>query len=172
MNRFCIAVVDGSRARFFTLTERSTDLDSSVSALEELEDLINPQAALRDEEVYSTTKPGVRYGSLDRGHHPTSFDDHRTQNRRASEERFAKQVAEHLGMLALRVEAEEVVLAAAPRMMGALRPDVERILRGSGARLREVTKELTVLTPPRIHEQLVEAGALPEPGPRPRIPFR
>lgn len=169
MNRFCIAVVDGSRARFFTLTERPADLETSVTALEELEDLVNPQAALRDEEVYSTTKTGTRFSTFDRGVHTTSFDDHRNQNRRRAEERFAKQVAEHLGVLARRIEAREVVLAAAPRMMGVLRPEMERLLRTSDTTLREVTKELTVLTPPRIHEQLVDSGVLPAPGPRPRI---
>jgi hypothetical protein len=72
MYRTCIAVVDATRARLFTL-ERTSDAEGLHEELSERRDLVNIARHRRASELFSDTRPGtVRTGGLQ-----YAVDDHR-----------------------------------------------------------------------------------------------
>src|SRR5690349_8311670 len=94
MYRACIAVVDASRARLFTL-ERSTDASDVHEEISEQRDLINPARRHRTAELFSDTRPGTnRIGGLQ-----YAFDDHRDAHLDALDAEFSRAIVGELAAL-------------------------------------------------------------------------
>ncbi len=102
-----IAAVDGDRARFFTVGRRSTP-QGEKRTLHELEGLENPAL------------PADARSEDDRHERSHAHSD-------AVEKRFATQVLARLVELMRDKQAERVILAAPPRMLGFLRSDKTRL---------------------------------------------
>lgn len=149
-------IADRTCARFVRVVLRD-DGERRLVRLEELEALVNPEAAMPDRDLFSTTKTGSRYSTRTRGGHVTSFDDHREHHRDANVAKFAKLIAAHTqGLLS---GAGGLVLCAAPRMLGHLR-EAFASTPSETPRL-EVPAHLTGLSLPELTTHLTEVGALP-----------
>jgi protein required for attachment to host cells len=156
MYRACIAVVDASRARLFTL-ERSADGGELLEELVEQRDLANPARRLRPSELFSDTRPGTgRTGGVQ-----YAFDDHRDAHVDRLDAEFARAVVDELAALLRSARAQRLILCASPRMLGALR-DVGRELRRDMLVIDEVPRDLVKLTPTDLRDQLASYGLLPQ----------
>jgi protein required for attachment to host cells len=160
MYRACIAVVDASRARLFTL-ERSTETGDLREELSEQRDLINPARRHRPSELFSDTRPGTSRT----GGRQYAFDDHRDAHIDQLDTEFAREVASELAALIRSAHARRLILCASPHMLGELR-GVGRELRRDMLVIDEVPRDLVKLAPAELRDQLASYGLLP---PRQRL---
>lgn len=155
MSTYCVAVVDGARARFFTLA-------GGRGGLAEVSDLVNPAHQAKDADLYSTTKTGQRFRS---DGHPNSNDDHRTAHDAEGERRFGKQIGERTAAMAKEQDLREVVVVVSPKM----KAPIEEALAGlskEGYGLKFLTKDLTKLDAQELQAHLIKEGLLPAYDPR------
>lgn len=159
MKRACIAIVAGNAARLYAYQQDENDLPR----LEEQKDLVNVQRRAKDEELFTTTKPGNRYQEGGRG----STDDHRDANRAQHDEEFASQVIDEVLELVKSNGFGHVVLVSSPRMLGALRHYEDRLTR-QGISIDEVQRDLTWQSSSQIHDHLAAMNIIE---PRARLTF-
>ena len=158
MTQYCVVVVDGARARFFTLQPAELPELESSPRLVELEDLVNPEAEVPDRELWTEAKTGRNRAP--NGGPAHGYDDHRERHEDELERRFANSVGEHCEALARREKADVIVLAAQKRMLGFLRQTV--VPRLKGMEVKEYTKDLSKLGPQEIHDHLAREALVPE----------
>jgi protein required for attachment to host cells len=162
----CLVAADAGRARVLVLEVGSAH--PGPDALVEVANLVNPARRARDAAVFSDNRPGLRReGGPASGH---AVDDRRDSHRQEQDKRFAEQVAEEAAQVWRRYPACQIVVAAAPRMLGALRPALARRAGpNSPFDIRELDRDLTMLAPAALHDALADAEVLP---PRERLPAR
>ena len=158
----CIIVADGARARFIVVEEAGDPQFESGPRLVEHRALVNPEAEIRSEDLFSDVRSGRGHAAPDRPAY--GLDDHRLQHRAANKRRFAKLVAEALVEIAGQRQLERIILVAEPRMLGMLRAelDVHRLRHLERAELAE---DLSWHSVEHIQEVLVRHGLLPPPHP-------
>jgi protein required for attachment to host cells len=164
----CVVVLDATRARFLVLKPTNTPDTESGPNLVEVKDLINPESDERGRDLWSDTKTGVmREGGKGEAH---SYDDHRDAHEDEFERRFAKRVVEETKLFVGAQKVKTLVIAAAKKMMGFLRPYLERELKKS-VTIHEVTEDLTKFNVIELQQHLAKHGSLPRRNP-PRLPPR
>jgi protein required for attachment to host cells len=157
MYRTCIAVVDASRARLFTLN-RTSDVEGVHEELLERSDLVNLARRQRPSELFSDSRPGTnRTGGL---HY--AFDDRRQAHIRELDADFSQRIIAELLELIRCEHTQRLILCASPRMLGELR-DAGRDLRRGTLVIEEIPRDLVKLTPPQLRDQLESYGLLPAP---------
>jgi protein required for attachment to host cells len=87
-----------------------------------------------------------------------AVDDRRDAKTDEGDRDFAAYVATELKASVSDLEADELVVAASPRMLGWLR---EQNLASSAANVRELDKNLSSLSPAELRDRLVKDGILP-----------
>jgi protein required for attachment to host cells len=152
----CILVADGARARFFTLEGHAAEPPGPN--LVEQNDLANPEHKLHGRDKYSTTRTGSNLNPQNGPAH--GYDDHREQEQRENERRFAHTVAGQAIDLARHTHARHLVVVAEKRMLGLLREALE-LPPHSGIELAELAKDLTRLAPTELQSHLAESGLVP-----------
>jgi protein required for attachment to host cells len=157
MYRACIAIIDATRARFFTY-DREVGADGNRDDLFERTDLVNPARRLRPSELFSDSRPG----SSRTGHLQYAFDDHRDYHIAQLDAGFARTAMAALRELLDERVPNRVILCASPRMLGHLRIAAEGIL-PPGLVIEELARDLSKLSAARIREQLTAAHLLPPP---------
>lgn len=163
MNRYCVVVANGARARVFALVTE-TRAEGDARYLAERSDVVNPEQEVRQNELFSNLQ----------GSHPSpktgarhEYDDHRDQHQDEIERRYVREVAGRVSELVVRDGMGHVVVAAPPRALGFFRSELESKL--GSAKLATLDKDLSKLDATKIHDHLAEAGLLPKPlRPRPR----
>lgn len=155
---YCIVVADGFRARFFTLEQPGIPELQGGPDLTEQRDLVNPEKGQRSRELFSNLKSGRNQAPGNGPGH--GYDDHRGRHEDEIERRFARRLADEITTFAQERRVEQLVLVADPRMLGFLRSEIGSTL-PSGIRVDELTRDLSSLTPPRIHERLANEGLVP-----------
>lgn len=157
MNRFIVAVIDGTKARLLTLEPvQAPEYESGPNLVEQCE-LLNPARAAATQELWATTKGGRNRSRVSRGH---SYSTERNTQLVEFERRFAQSIAEQLNLLVRSHDVHGLVLAAEPQILGLMR----ECLSGPAARLastRELAKDLCHLKPHDLHEYLAQKGMLP-----------
>lgn len=157
-NTYCVLVADGTRARFFALDSGARNPGESGPDLVEYEDRVNPEHELQGHDKYSTTRTGV---NLNPGKGPAhGYDDHRDQEEREHERRFAREIARHAIEFAQAEEAGHLVVAADKRMLGLLREALD-VPPHARFELRELAKDLTRFPAVDVHRHLSDAGLVP-----------
>ena len=152
----CIACVDASRARLFAL-ESAPRASGDVSRLVEFQDLVQPGRRARPSEAMSETRPGIRQSSAHGGPgHGT--DDHRDGKQDHSDRKFAGAVVKAIARAIDDLGADQLVLAASPRMLGWLREFGSDGLAGTR---RTLDKNLAALSASELRDHLVAAELLP-----------
>jgi protein required for attachment to host cells len=156
-----IIAADGARARCIT-AEVVDDLDREGNPrLEEHENVVNPLAKVPAREAFTDRQSRKPSGAGPAGAGPTT-DDHRDRHEAEDERRFAREVVAAAQRLATEQRVTRLVLAAAPRLLGVLRAQVEPI-RGGSVDLIELPLDLSSASLPQIRDALVRRGLLPEP---------
>ena len=154
MFRACIAVVDASRARLFTL-ERTNEVEGLKEQISEARDLVNPARRLRPGDLFSDSQPaGGRTGPITYG-----VDDHREAHIGEIDAEFARAITAEVARLLSSTGAQRLILCASPKMLGALRAAGR--LTQEGLRIDEVSRDLVKLTAAQLREQLASYGLLP-----------
>jgi protein required for attachment to host cells len=146
MQRTCIAVVDATRARLFTL-DRMSDAEGLREELLEQRDLVNPARRRRPSELFADS-----YG----------WDDHRDAAIDELDIDFARMIMAELRELASTTHANRIVLCASPKMLGKLREQRGAI----EIEMDELPRDLVKLTPAQLREHLATQGLLPPGAPR------
>jgi protein required for attachment to host cells len=155
MYRVCIALVDATRIRLFTL-ERSNDGVETRDELLERTDFVNPQRRRRPSELFSDTRPGSsRSGNLQ-----YAFDDHRDHHIAQIDETFARTAMAALRELIDERPTQRVVICAPPRMLGRLRASVPGIL-PDNIPIDELPRDLVKLPVADVRTELAARGLLP-----------
>lgn len=149
MTTTCIAIVDASRARLFTLV-RDVEADGVHEQLSEIRSFVNPARRQRPSELFADNGPA---------------DDHRAAHIDDMDAGFARDVTSELLDVLRASSAGRLIVCASPRMLGELRSAGPE-LRRSGLEIDEVPRNLTKLTPPELRDQLASYGLLPQPAPR------
>lgn len=158
MKSWYLVVADKARARFLSFEWPDDPEVDGGPKLTELADLANPEAQLKDVELFSG-KSGRTNNSNGQG---AGYDDHRSRNRDHHNERFAKQVAETVEAHLYERKPPRMVLAAEPQMLGLLR----RALNPAKLRdleLTELSEDLSGQSLSQIHKVLAQRQVLPAP---------
>lgn len=155
MKMRCILVADGVRARFFS--HDPTSVGPHRSALTELAALADPAA-----EKSGTSGGDGRSESLGPGH-IRALDEQRARHDVETEKRFATQVAHEAGLRIRELSAAELIVVADPRMLGVLRPALEKVVHTQQVEMKSLARELSKLAAKEIEEHLRHGGLLPEP---------
>ncbi len=161
MPRTIIAVADATRARLF-LFDRSDDVGRAREAFTELTDLVNLQRRQTPAQLFSDTRTNTsRMGGRFFG-----VDDHRDAHIDKLDADFASSIAASVSKAVRDNGARRVIVCASPRMLGMLRATD---LRSDGVVIDELARDYVKLTPPQIHDQLVDHGLLLPSPPRPGL---
>lgn len=150
-----VTVVNGSRARFFSLQPAETPAYESSPRLVEHENLVNPENESPDKALWSDNSSGNR-SSAGGGMH--GYDDHREQHRAEHERRFSQSIAAEAIKLAHKQQAKSIVVVADSRMLGLLRNDLES---SNGITIKELAKDYSKLSIPELHAQLANHHLIP-----------
>ncbi|RMF22514.1 MAG: host attachment protein [Cyanobacteria bacterium J083] len=157
MGKFAVAVIDGARARFFTLDSTSTLEHEPGPKLIEHEDLFNPNRKLQGKELWANTKTGRNHGSNGQDH---SYDDHRQAHEVEFEKRFAQAIAQRLVEIIQTHQSKNLILVAEPQILGIMR---EAMTDSSfnGLNIKEIDKNISHLSSHEIHDYLAKKKLLP-----------
>lgn len=158
MNQTSVVVVNGSRARFFTLEPAQLGSIEGGPNLREREDLINPDVESHDQELWTETKSGRNRAPGGGPAH--GYDDHRDEHLDEFKRRFAREVAREAAGLVKETGSERLVLAAQKRMLGFLREELDPLLQ-TGVKVVEVTKDLSKMSAQELHQYLAREKVLP-----------
>lgn len=140
----CVVLIDGSRARFFQVANARGAAGARETKLDEVHDMINAGRRLRPSERMGDTRPGLSREF--RGMPTHGMDDHRDDNQRELDRRFASDVIDALARLAREHAWNTALLVAPPGMLGLVRPEAER-LRSAGLEIETLDRNLTGMAP-------------------------
>lgn len=157
MTQSLVAVIDGSKARFFTLEQAAMPEYESGPNLVEHESLANTAKEMQGKDLWANTKTGRNRGSSGQAH---GYDDHRNNHIGEFERSFAKEIVSHLVDLAQTSNSQRVLLVAEPQVLGFVR-DALTPVAPKNLQIQELAKDLCKLKPQEIHEYLASKELLP-----------
>lgn len=156
---FCVVVADAAHARVLVLEPDRDTGDTAASELVELAEITNPMVRARS--VATLTRSNGR-----RGRTPPQGIAEYHAHRRDIERHFAAEIAEEAAAVWSCYPPCELIVAAGPAMLAALRPAIQSKTGGPidpGA-VHELARDLIKLSGPRLHDELAGAGLLPPRG--------
>lgn len=157
MKTYLIAVADGSRACFFSMEAKGLDRGGKLPPFVMRAELDNPEHRLSDGELFSTTKSGMKHR---RDGQANGNDDHREAHDAEVERRFARAIGAEFRKLDASLAPDELVILAAPRMLGYLRADAHFPHR-PGLLVHERARDRVKRPTSEIQAELVAEGLLP-----------
>ena len=159
---YCVLVADAARARVLLLGVEPAAVGPATSELVDVAEITNPMLRARDVELLADSGTGRRGGAKTPLH---ATPDHRDHHRREIERQFAVRVAEEAASVWRRYPSCELIIAASPVMLGLLRPAIDKQLHPKDRiAVRELARDLTKLTGPKLHDLLAEAELIPARG--------
>jgi protein required for attachment to host cells len=157
MSIFLVAVIDGKKARFFTLEPSELPEFQSGPNLIEHEALLNPVKDFEGEELWASTKTGRNRGAGAQAH---AYDDHRENHLIEFERRFAQTIATHIVNLIRVHHIQQLLMIGEPQTLGLMREALTPVL-PKNIKTHELAKELSQLKPHELHEYLASKELLP-----------
>lgn len=157
MNKILVAVIDGTKARFFTLkpSDRS-EYESSLKLIEH-DCLFNSTKELHGQDLWATTKTGRNRGVNGQSH---SYDDRRDNHIVEFERRFLQAIATKISNLSQVHQIQQLLLIAEPQILGLMReaiiPELSKQIQVS-----ELAKDLCQLSSNELYEYLAKKELLP-----------
>lgn len=158
MNKSLIAVIDGTKARLFTIKYPDFPEYQSGPDLIERECLTSTAKELQGKDLWSNTKTGSNHGSGTKGH---NYDDHRDNHLQEFERNFAKEIAQHVIELMSKEDLRQLILVAEPQILGLLRNVLQVSFTKKNIEVEEIAKDLCKYKPQKIHEYLAELNLIP-----------
>jgi protein required for attachment to host cells len=143
-----IVTADASRARVLQVADRER--------LVEIEDFVNPEGRLHNREINTDAKG--RFAGPDRPGGHSSDDEERTVEH--YNELFAKRVADYLEKARNDHRYDQLVLVAAPKLLGQLRKELDKEVEKLVA--EELPKDLSWFNAREL-EQYFAKGSAPRP---------
>lgn len=157
MNQSIVTVIDGIRARFFTLEPAQSPEYESGPNLIEQDCLTNTVKELQGKDLWANTKTGRNRGSRSQGH---GYDDHRQNHLNEFERGFAKEIVTKILDLVQTQRTTQIILVAEPQILGLVREALTDHL-PKHLKFKELAKDLCKLKPQEIHEYLADKNLLP-----------
>lgn len=157
MNQSVVVVIDGTKARLFTLEQPEAPEYQSGPNLVERECLTSTAKELQGKELWANTKTGRNRGSGSQAH---GYDDRRQSHIEEFERNFAKEVVGQIIQLSQSHQAQQVVLVAEPQILGWVR-DALTAQAPKGLKIQELAKDLCKMKPLELHEYLAAKELLP-----------
>ena len=158
MSEFCVVVVSGARARFFTLEPIDVPEFESGPRLVERGEIFNGEKSIPGIGKYSGPKTGSHRGSSGGPAH--DYEDHRLKHELEADRRFTRQILTKTRQITKDYKVRHLVVAAPARILGSLNNDLKN-LGQLGFSTHKVAKDLTKFSPEQIHKHLHEKGILP-----------
>jgi protein required for attachment to host cells len=157
MSKFLVAVIDGTKARFFTLEPSDIPEYESSPKLIEHDGLFNSTKELHAQELWASTKTGRNRGASGQSH---SYDDRRQNHLVEFERRFIQAIATKISHLSQSYQVQQLLLIAEPQILGLMR---EAVIPGLSKQIQvsEIAKDLCHLSPNELHEYLAKRELLP-----------
>jgi protein required for attachment to host cells len=157
MSKFLVAVIDGTKARFFTLEPSNISEYESSPKLIEHDGLFNSTKELHGQDLWATTKTGRNRGANGQSH---SYDDRRDNHIVELERRFIQAIATKISNLSQADRVQQLLLIAEPQILGLMR---ESVLPGLSKQIQvsELAKDLCQLSSNELHEYLAKKQLLP-----------
>jgi protein required for attachment to host cells len=148
MNKTCIVVADGARARFFLIEAAETKAGSKLAEKGELKN---------DEHRHGNPD---NIGNRDAGPvHPHGAQ--RERHRLELDRRFGQEIARQVAAITKGWKQGTLVLVAEPRLLGLLREPLHKALH-PGVALKELAKDYTRLPSAELLEHLALNRLVPE----------
>jgi protein required for attachment to host cells len=157
MNQSVVAVIDGTKARLFTLEASEFPEYESSPNLVEQECLTSATREMQGKDLWNSTKTGRNRGSAGQAH---GYDDHRENHISEFERSFAKEIASKTAALAQSHQAQQVLVVAEPQILGLLR-EVFSSQIPKQLKVTELAKDLCNLKTLELHEYLAHRDLLP-----------
>ena len=157
MNQSLIAVIDGTRARLFTLEPAEIPEYQSGPNLLERECLTNMAKELQGKELWANTKSGRNRGSARQGH---GYDDHRQKHLDEFERSFAKEIIAKIVGLIQTHRCQTLLLVAEPQILGCLRNGLTPLVPKT-LTIQSLAKDLCKLKSQELHEYLALKDLIP-----------
>ncbi len=158
MNKTFVAVIDGTKARFFTLQHPDFPEYESGPDLVEQECLTNNAKELQGKELWSNTKTGSNHGSSSKGH---NYDDHRENHLLEFERSFAKEIVNRVVNLTKENESNQLILVAEPQILGTVREVLNHQV-SKNLKVDELAKDLCKHRTGEIQEYLADKQLIPQ----------
>lgn len=112
--RQCIVIADRARARLFSVEEkRDTPFEEGHRRLREHRDLVNPEGALTDQQLFRDRRAGRRSRSSVGGG-GYGLDDGKGRQRQESARRFARELVDATSELLRSRKSKRLLLVASP----------------------------------------------------------
>ncbi|BAY08229.1 host attachment protein [Calothrix sp. NIES-2098] len=157
MNRYLVAVIDGTKARFFTLKPSELPGYDSGPHLIEHEALLSSNSELQGQELWASTKTGRNRGVAGQAH---SYDDRRDSHLIEFERRFTQSITNKIVNLIQTHQIQQVLMIAEPRILSSIREGLTPVL-PKNIKIHEIAKELCHLKPHELHDYLASKQLLP-----------
>jgi protein required for attachment to host cells len=157
MNHTLVAVLNGTKARFFTLEFADFPEHESGPNLIEHEALINEENELAGEELWASSKTGRNRGSVGQSH---SYDDHRQNHVVEFEQRFSQKIVSRMQSLIELHNIRHLLLVAEPQMLGIVREPINAEI-SKTIEIKELAKDLCQFSVRDLHEYLASKKFLP-----------
>jgi protein required for attachment to host cells len=157
MNKYLVAVIDGTKARFLTLKPSELPGYDSGPNLIEHEALLSSNNELQGQDLWTSTKTGRNRGVAGQAH---SYDDGRDNHMVEFERRFTQNIAAKIANLIQAHQIQQLLMIAEPRILGFMRETLTPIL-PRNIKTQELAKELCHLKPYELHEYLASKQLLP-----------
>lgn len=159
--KFGIVAADGGRARFI-IAEVFDDPDLEGNPrLVEHDNVVNPLGVMAERDRYTDRPSRKPSGGGPRGS-GSATDDHREGHDAEDERRFVRDVLGTLTRFSKENGIDRLVLAAGPRLLGAVRPQLDSV-KACGLEVVELSLDLSSKSLPQIRDVLVRRGLLPKP---------
>ena len=157
MNQYLVAVVNGTKARFLTLSSAEFNEYEPGPNLIEHEALVSAENEMQGQELWANTKTGRNRGTSGQAH---SYDDHRNKHMFEFERRFAQTIVQRIIDLSQAHQTKHLILVAEPQILGILR---EAKTAGLSKQLvvTEVAKDLFRMGIKDLHDYLAKRSLLP-----------
>jgi protein required for attachment to host cells len=157
MNQSVVAVIDGAKARLFTLEQPEAPEYQSGPNLIERDSLANTANELHGKDLWADTKSGRNRSAGGQAH---GYDDHRQNHLDEFERSFAKEIVNKIVHLAQSYQAQQLLLVAEPKTLGTIREAIAPHL-PKQLKIQELAKDLCKLKPLEIHQYLADRQLLP-----------
>jgi protein required for attachment to host cells len=156
MNHTLVVVLNGTKARFFTLESANFPEHESGPNLIEHEALINEENELSGQDLWASSKTGRNRGSAGQSH---SYDDHRQNHVLEFGQRFSQNIVSRMQAFIESHRIRHLLLVAEPQMLGIVRESNAEI--SKTIEVKELAKDLCQFSARDLHEYLASKKLLP-----------
>ncbi|MGB8702487.1 MAG: host attachment protein [Thermosynechococcaceae cyanobacterium] len=157
MTHTLVAVLNGTKARFFTLASADFPENEPGPDLIEHETLINEANEMSGQDLWASSKTGRNRGSAGQSH---SYDDHRQNHAVAFEQRFSQNIVSQMQALIESDQIRHLILVAEPQMLGIVREPINAGI-SKTVEVKELAKDLCQFSVRDLHEYLASKKLLP-----------